>query len=70
MPLSNNYFEDTKYCPCCHEYVLYLKSPKASYCADCGEKVSLFSAADKRAFELSIKKEKQRRIQNHDKRVS
>jgi len=70
MPLSNNYFEDTKFCPCCREYVLYLKSPKASYCSDCGAKVRLFSAEDKRAFKRSLKIEKRRRVDEHNKRVS
>jgi hypothetical protein len=70
MPLSNNFFEDTKYCPCCREYVLYLKSPKANYCVDCGAKVRLFSAADKRAFNHQLELEKRRRINAHNKRVS
>lgn len=70
MPLSNNFFEDTKYCPCCREYVLYLKSPVANYCVDCGSKVRLFSAADKRAFNRDLEKEKRRRTDEHNKRVS
>lgn len=57
MPQSD-FFKDSKYCPRCHDYVRYLQSLDASFCIDCGAKVRLFSAADKRAFLRELKQEK------------
>ncbi|MGB0951782.1 MAG: hypothetical protein ACPG31_01025 [Planctomycetota bacterium] len=57
MPQSD-FFKDTKYCSRCHDYVRYLQSVDASFCIDCGGKVRLFSAADKRAFLEDLKQAK------------
>ena len=60
MPLSD-FFKDSKYCPRCHDYVRYLQSLDASFCIDCGGKVRLFSAADKRAFLRDLQQAKEAR---------
>jgi len=60
MPQSD-FFKDSKYCPRCHDYVRYLQSLDASFCIDCGAKVRLFSAADKRAFLQDLKQAKEAR---------
>ena len=56
--IPTDYFKDQKYCPRCHDYVKYLQSLDASFCVECGAKVRLFSAEDKRAFLRSLKSAK------------
>ncbi|MDA0667444.1 MAG: hypothetical protein O3A95_02130 [Planctomycetota bacterium] len=58
MPQSD-FFKESKYCSRCHDYVRYLQSLDASFCIDCGAKVRLFSAADKRTFQKKIKQAKE-----------
>ncbi len=50
-----NYYEDTRYCPRCQEYVRYLQSPQASYCVACGARVVLFSQEDRARFKRSVR---------------
>jgi|MDSW01.2.fsa_nt_gb hypothetical protein len=66
MSLDSNFYDETKYCPKCKDYVLYLMSLDANYCLDCGTKVRLFSNVDKRAFKKALKLGKKQ----IDKRVS
>lgn len=48
---SIDYYNDTKYCPKCDQYVLYLRSIQACYCTECGGQVKLFSKADWEEFQ-------------------
>ena len=45
-----DFYNDTKFCPTCDRYVRYLMSIEHSYCADCGDRVRLFSEKDWKAF--------------------
>jgi len=68
--IQSDFFQDKKYCPRCHDYVRYLQSVDASFCVECGAKVRLFSAADKRAFLRSLKAGKKNTDRGGKKRVS
>ena len=48
------FHNDTKFCPCCNEYVNYLSSIDNSYCIECGAQVQMFSAADRLAFQAKL----------------
>ena len=50
-----NYYDEQKYCPKCDDYVRYLQSLTASYCVECGGKVSLFSRKDRKKFLGALK---------------
>ena len=67
--IRSDFYQDKKYCPRCHDYVRYLQSLDSSFCVECGAKVRLFSAADKRAFLKSLKSGRKGRP-NDRKRVS
>lgn len=64
-----DYYSDKKYCPRCADYQRYLQSLEASFCIECGAKVRLFSAADKRAFLRGLVADKEARKRG-SKRVS
>ena len=49
--MTNSFLNDTKFCPCCNDYVRYLASIDRSYCIDCGGEVRLFSESDWTAFQ-------------------
>ena len=49
-----DYYSDVKYCPNCDAYVRYLMSIEHSFCAECGEKVRLFSKTDWEEFHASL----------------
>jgi hypothetical protein len=55
-----NYDEELKWCPQCKRYVKYLQSYDYSYCADCGEKVHLFSKDDWQTFQKRLKRQDHR----------
>lgn len=48
--MITNDYQDLRFCSCCRNYVHYLQSLDASFCVECGNKVSLFSPDDMRAF--------------------
>ncbi|MEM6673613.1 MAG: hypothetical protein AAF726_12275 [Planctomycetota bacterium] len=48
---TSSFHEDTKFCPCCNDYVRYLASVERSYCVECGSEVRLFSESDWAQFE-------------------
>ena len=68
--IRSDFYQDKKYCPRCHEYVRYLQSLDSSFCVECGAKVRLFSSADKRAFQKSLKSGRKPRQTGQKKRVS
>ena len=68
--IRSDFFQDEKYCPRCHAYVRYLQSLESCFCVECGAKVRLFSAADKRAFLKSLKNGKKIGRDGGQKRVS
>jgi hypothetical protein len=49
-----DYYQDLKYCPACEKYVPYLMSLDHSYCAECGDRVRLFSKSDWENFNENI----------------
>ena len=67
--IRSDFYQDKKYCPRCSEYVRYLQSLDSSFCVECGAKVRLFSAADKREFLKSLKSGRKTGRKDH-KRVS
>jgi hypothetical protein len=52
---NTDFYNDRKFCEECAGYVPYLQSLDASYCANCGGKVRLFSSDDWEAFHQSLK---------------
>ncbi len=52
--MTSAFHNDTKFCPCCNEYVNYLASIDNSYCIQCGAQVQMFSAADRQAFQARL----------------
>lgn len=50
----SNYYQETKYCPRCNDYVRYLMSLSACYCVNCGSRVHLFSRKDQDSFLRSL----------------
>ncbi|KAA3608687.1 MAG: hypothetical protein DWQ01_11320 [Planctomycetota bacterium] len=56
--IGSNYYEETKYCPRCDEYVRFLQNLAASYCVECGSKVHLFSKKDRTRFLTALQAEK------------
>jgi hypothetical protein len=55
---TSNFYEDRRYCVACRAYVHYLLSPRAAYCASCGEVVQLFSPPDLERFRGSLGSER------------
>ena len=56
--MTNSFANDTKFCPCCNDYVRYLASVERSYCVECGGEVRLFSEADWQAFQAKMEYKK------------
>ena len=48
--MSNAFYNQTKWCPCCESYVRYLASIEHSFCVECGGEVRLFSKEDWESF--------------------
>lgn len=55
---SSDFYSDRKYCHTCGEYVHYLMSIEHSYCAQCGQRVRLFSEGDWQVFHEEIKEQR------------
>lgn len=55
-----DYYSDLKYCDHCDKYVPYLMSVDHSYCAECGQRVRLFSKEDWSTFNEALKNQKSR----------
>ena len=55
---SLDYYNDTKYCPSCDQYVSYLRSIQDSYCTQCGSVVKLFSKEDWAEFQREGQRQK------------
>jgi hypothetical protein len=56
MAQLSDFYHDVRYCAACASYVPYLCSPRASYCAWCGEEVTLFSAPDQARFQEELRR--------------
>ena len=41
--MNSSFHSDTKFCPCCNDYVRYLQSLDTAYCVECGGEVRLLS---------------------------
>ena len=52
--MTSAFHNDTKFCPCCNEYVNYLASMESSYCIQCGAQAQMFSEADRAAFQAKL----------------
>ena len=50
------YYDETKWCKRCKQYVRYLLSLKGSYCVHCGTEVVLFNRKDLSEFRKTLKK--------------
>jgi len=55
---SSDFYNTTKYCPCCAKNVRYLASIELSYCVDCGSEVRLFSASEWASFSVALEARK------------
>ena len=53
--MTSDYDNDRRFCPECTEYVRYLRSPEACYCAQCAGRTRLFSESDHRNFQRSLR---------------
>jgi hypothetical protein len=53
-PMTSAFHNDTKFCPCCNEYVNYLASNESSYCIQCGAQAQMSSEADRAAFQAKL----------------
>lgn len=47
--------EDKRFCPKCADYVRFLQSPAAAYCAECGNEVMLFSPSEMKDLRRSVR---------------
>jgi len=56
--MTSAFHNDTKFCPCCNEYVNFLASIENSYCIQCGAEVRMFSKADWAAFQSKMEARK------------
>ena len=56
--MTSSFHADTKYCPCCDEYVKYLASIDTSWCIECGGEVRMFSKDDWAAFQAKMEARK------------
>ncbi|MCZ6598080.1 MAG: hypothetical protein O7B99_10605 [Planctomycetota bacterium] len=52
---QSDFYNDKKWCAHCEGYTTYLQSLEHSYCAQCGNKVRLFSEEDWSSFHESLK---------------
>lgn len=55
-----DFYQETKWCQTCKDYVRYLMSVNHSYCAHCGAEVTLFNKEDSVRFELAVERRKWR----------
>lgn len=55
---SNDYYGETKWCPCCERQVRFLASIELSYCVECGSEVRLFSQAEWTRFTETLEARK------------
>lgn len=55
---ASEYYTEKKWCDHCKDYVRYLMSVEASYCAQCGNKVRMFSREDARKFSETVQRHK------------
>lgn len=53
-----DFYNETKWCPNCRDYVHYMMSVNHSYCASCGTRVKLFSKEDSKRFNAEVEKRK------------
>ena len=60
--MGTNFYSDTKWCPECQAYVMYMMSVNHSYCVGCGCKVRLFNKEDSERFGDEVKKRKWRAV--------
>ena len=56
--MNSSFHSDTKFCPCCNDYVRYLQSLDTAYCVECGGVVRLLSGADWSAFQAKMEERK------------
>ena len=56
--MNSSFHSDTKFCPCCNDYVRYLQSLDTAYCVECGGEVRLLSGADWSAFQARMEERK------------
>ena len=60
-----DFYNEQKWCEHCKSYVPYLMSVDRSYCARCGQEVTLFNKSDWAAFRDGLESQKS---QNQKKR--
>jgi len=53
---KQDFYGERKWCEQCKDYVRYLMSIDHSYCADCGNRVKLFSRDDAERFSETVKR--------------
>jgi rRNA maturation endonuclease Nob1 len=53
-----DFYNEQKWCEHCKSYVPYLMSVDRSYCARCGNEVTLFNKADWQAFHDGVEGQK------------
>jgi len=51
-----DFYNETKWCPKCKDYVRYMMSVNASYCSECGTPVRLFNKEDLVRFNADLEK--------------
>lgn len=54
--MNSSFYEDSRYCPSCNAYVLYLQALSDAYCVECGGRVALYSKEDLKRILLSSPK--------------
>ncbi len=55
---TSDYYDETKWCEQCKDYVKFLMSVNFSYCVHCGGRVRLFSRNDGRQFDDTVQRHK------------
>lgn len=58
MSNLQDFYNETKWCESCSEYVRYIMSVNHSYCTKCGGHVRLFSKEDSERFSEQVQKRK------------
>jgi len=53
---KQDFYGERKWCEHCKDYVRYLMSIDLSYCAQCGNRVRLFSREDARKFTETVQR--------------
>ena len=56
--ISNEFYNEQKYCDHCQSYVRFLMSVNHSYCIECGGRVRLFNREDKQSFQETVQRHK------------